>query len=116
MNAGSSSSSSPSSEFPSLLEKRGGRRRSRLCAGGSESEEDSSELDSGDERGCGRGERVAASMIEAGRDFGFGESERRFNVACAGHGLVCGRFRDVIVVLAEDVRENGGATWVSNSG
>lgn len=53
--------------------------------------------------------------MEAGLDLGFGERERRFNVACAGRGLVCGRFREVIVVLAEDVREKGGATWVSNS-
>lgn len=94
-----------------MLENRGGRRRSRLWAGGSESEDDSSELDSGDERGCGRGERVGASTSEAGRDLGFGDRERRFNVACAGRGLVCGRFREVMVVLAEDVRENGGATY-----
>lgn len=40
-----------------------------------------------------------------------GDRERR-SVACGGRGLVwvCeGRFRDVIVVVAEGVRENGDA-------
>jgi hypothetical protein len=115
MNAGSSSSSSASSDCPSLFENRGGRRRRRLCTGGEESEEESDELSDGDERGSGRGERVGGSMaIEFGRDFGLGERERRFSVACAGRGLVCGaKFREVIVVFADDVREKGGADGVN---
>jgi len=67
------SSSSPSSDSPNLFdEKRVGRRRSRLCAGGSESDDDSSELDS-DEGGSGCGERLTASTIETGRDLRIGE-------------------------------------------
>lgn len=83
INAGSSSSSSSaSSDCPSLFEKRGGRRRRRLCTGGESSDEVSEELVDGDERGSGRGERVGGSIaIEVGRDFGLGESERRFKVA-----------------------------------
>lgn len=115
MNAGSSSSSSASSDCPSLLENRGGRRRRRLCRGGDSSDDESEELADGEERGSGRGERVGGSIaIEAGRDFGFGERERRFRTACAGRGLVCGaKLRDVMVVFADDVRENGGADGVS---
>jgi hypothetical protein len=45
---------------------------------------------------------------------GFGETDRRLIVAYAGRGLVCGKFREVIVVLADDVRENGGAAEVSH--
>jgi hypothetical protein len=112
MNAGFSSSSSASPDCPSLFaENRGGRRSSRLCIGGSESEDEDEELSSGEERGAGRGERVGGSIAsELGRDLGFGERERRFMVACVGRGLVGAKFRDVIVVLADDVRENGGAT------
>lgn len=82
MKAGSSSSSSPSSDCPNLFdENRGGRRRSRLCNGGSESEDDSEELSSGDDKGAGRGDRVDGSMAkEFGRDLGFGERERRCRV------------------------------------
>lgn len=79
--------------------------------GGSESEESEDEVSSGEDRGAGRGERVSGSMArEFGRDLVFGERERRFRVACVGRGLVGARFRDVAVVFADDVRENGGAT------
>ena len=79
--------------------------------GGSESEESEDEVSSGEDRGAGRGERVGGSMArEFGRDLVFGERERRFRVACVGRGLVGARFRDVAVVFADDVRENGGAT------
>jgi hypothetical protein len=79
--------------------------------GGSESEESEDEVSSGEDRGAGRGERVGGSMArEFGRDLVFGERERRFIVACVGRGLVGARFRDVAVVFADDVRENGGAT------
>lgn len=81
---------------------------SRLCAGGSESDDDSEGLASGEERASARGDRLGASMVEVGR-WGLGDTELRFNVACAGLGLVCGRFRDVIVVFADEVREKGGA-------
>jgi len=113
MNAGpsSSSSSSPSSETPRLLvANRGGRRSNLLCAGGSESEDDSRELDSGEVSGSGCGDRVVFSTANKdGRGLGCGESERRCNVAWRSRGLVCPIFRDWTVVLAEDVRENGGA-------
>lgn len=114
INAGSSSSSSASSDCPNLLENLG-RRRRRLCTGGDSSDEESDELADGDERGSGRGERVGGSMaIELGRDLGLGERERRFIVAWAGRGLVCGgKLRDVTVVFADDVREKGGADGVS---
>jgi len=43
------------------------------------------------------------------RVFGAGERDLR-SVACCGRGLVwAGRFRDVVVVFADEVRENGGA-------
>jgi hypothetical protein len=117
MNAGLSSSSSASPDCPSLFaENRGGRRRSRLCIGGSESEDEEEELSSGDDKGAGRGERVTGSMAkEFGRDLvlGWGERERRFKVAYIGRGLVGVKFRDVTVVFADDVRENGGAVEVS---
>lgn len=78
--------------------------------GGSESLDDEEELSSGEERGAGRGERVGGSMArELGRDLGFGERERRFRVACVGRGLVGAKFREVTVVFADEVRENGGA-------
>lgn len=117
MNAGSSSSS-PSSDCPPagcLFVKRGVRRMSRLWAGGESSDEVSDELSEGEERGSGLGERVGGSIaIELGLDFGLGERERRFSVACAGRGLVCGtKLREVIVVFAEDVREKGGAGEIS---
>lgn len=81
--------------------------------GGSESE-DEGELSEGEERGAGRGERVGGSMArELGRAFGFGERGGRFMVACVGRGLVGVKFRDVIVVFADDVRENGGAVLVN---
>jgi hypothetical protein len=45
---------------------------------------------------------------------GLGDRDLRFKVAYAGRGLVCdGKFRDVMVVLADDVREKGGAGEVS---
>jgi hypothetical protein len=115
MKAGSSSSSSASSDWTSLFDvKRGGRRRSRLCAGRSDEDEESEELSSGEERGAGRGERSGVSRVEGLDLVGFGERDLRFKVACAGRGLVCeGKFRDVMVVLADDVRENGGAGDVS---
>jgi hypothetical protein len=115
MKAGSSSSSSASSDWTSLFDvKRGGRRRRRLCAGRSDEDEESEELSSGEERGAGRGERSGVSIVESLGLVGFGERDLRFRVACAGRGLVCeGRFRDVTVVLADDVRENGGAGEVS---
>lgn len=78
--------------------------------GGSESEDEEDEDSSGEDRGAGRGERVGGSMArEFGRDLVFGERERRFIVACVGRGLVGAMFRDVAVVFADDVRENGGA-------
>jgi hypothetical protein len=80
--AGSSSSSSPSSDGPSLFEvKRPGLRSNRLCNGGSESDEESSDVDEGDERASGPGDLVCGSIVETGRDLGFGESERRFKAA-----------------------------------
>ena len=48
--AGSSSSSSASSDCPILFAPNRGRRRSRLCMGGSESDEDSWELASDDDK------------------------------------------------------------------
>jgi hypothetical protein len=113
--AGSSSSSSASSDRTSLFdENRGGRRRSLLCAGRSEEDEESEELSSGEERGAERGERSGVSMVEGLGLLGFGERDLRFKVPCVGRGLVCeGRFRDVMVVLADDVRENGGAGEIS---
>lgn len=125
MNAGSSSSSSEPAEegFPGLLlpvVKRG-RRRIRLWTGylGAESlseEEEGEVVESGEDKGSGRGERVGACVcvgwvggIVLVRVGGLGERELRLRVACAGRGLVEGKFRDVIVVLADDVRENGGA-------
>jgi hypothetical protein len=109
MNAGLSSSSSASPDRPSLFaENRGGRRRSRLCIGGSESEDEEEELSSGEDKGAGRGERGVGSMArELGRDFGFGwgERDRRLIVAWVGRGLVGAKFRDVIVVFADDVRD-----------
>jgi hypothetical protein len=119
INAGSSSSSSPSSDRPTLFDvNRAGLRSNRLCRGGSESDEESSEVDDGDEGGSGLGDRVRGSMVDTGRDLGFGESERRFKVAWASLGLVwvCGIFRDVTVVFAEEVRENGGAVGVRFEG
>jgi hypothetical protein len=115
MKAGSSSSSSASSDWRSLFDvNRGGRRRSLLCAGRSDEDEESEELSSGEERGAGRGERSGVSRVNGLGLLGFGERDLRFRVACAGRGLVCdGKFRDVMVVLAEDVRENGGAGEVS---
>jgi hypothetical protein len=116
MKAGSSSSSSASSDCPILaVLNRCGRRRTRLCRGGSESEDSEAEDDDGDESGAGRGERVGCSIaVDDCRGLGFGESERRFNVACAGRGLVCGaKFRDWTVVLADEVREKGGAVGMS---
>jgi hypothetical protein len=84
MNAGSSSSSSPSSDWFSLFVNRG-RRRRRLCAGRglSESEDVESEDDvEGDVRESASGERVGGSIaVDGGRDFGFGEREWRWRVA-----------------------------------
>jgi len=82
MKAGSSSSSSPSSDCLILLEvNRAGLRINRLCIGGSESDEESSEVDEGDERGSGWGDCVGGSMVETGRDLGLGDSDCRFNAA-----------------------------------
>lgn len=108
MNAGSESEPSPSSDSSRLLDvKRGGLRRRRLCAGGSESD---SEDDEGEERVSGSGDRMGGERaVEEGRGWDLGDIERRCGVACAGRGEVCGRFRDVTVVFADDVRENGGA-------
>lgn len=48
-------------------------------------------------------------MTGGSRVFGAGERDLR-SVACCGRGLVwAGRFRDVVVVFADEVRENGGA-------
>lgn len=116
MKADSSSSSSPSSDCSNLFAaKRAGLRSSRLCIGGSESEDESSEVDDGGEGGSGLGDRVRGSTVETGLDLGLGDSDRLFNVACAGLGLMrgCGRFFNVIVAFADDVRDNGGATHLS---
>jgi hypothetical protein len=61
MNAGSSEELSPSASSVLRLVKRGGRRRSLLCAGSEaeEDEEDAEALEDGDESGSARGERVA---------------------------------------------------------
>lgn len=67
---------------------RAGLRRNRLCRGGSESEEESSEVEEGDEGSSGFGDRVRGSIVETGLDLGLGDSERRCKVAGAGFGLV----------------------------
>lgn len=90
----------------------------RLCEGylgadsESEDEEDGDVVSSGEERGSGRGERrawVPGIALVVGREGGLGETERRFSTACAGRGLVGGNCLEVIVVFADEVRENGGA-------
>jgi len=90
------SSSSASSDRPSLCdEKRGGRRRRRLWAGTSESDEDSDELDSaGSEGDKGLasidGEVIAGRTVlrVEGRGFERGERDRRVGTTLAGRGLV----------------------------
>ncbi len=73
MNAGSSASSSPSSVWPNLFAANRGLRIRRLRTGASESDVES-ELDSGDETGYSRAERLFVSMaMEEGRGLAFGE-------------------------------------------
>ena len=55
-------------------------------------------------------EERGGDVVTGGRRvLGAGERDLR-SVACCGRGLVwVGRFRDVVVVFADEVRENGGA-------
>jgi hypothetical protein len=77
---GASSSSSASSDRPSLEAKRG-RRMMRLCAGRSSESDDSSELDSATsegERGVGRDDNVDCTVfIDAGLCLPGGVIDRR---------------------------------------
>jgi len=102
MKAGASSSSSEasaSSDNPTFLEGKRGRRKRRDCAGTSPEDEESEVEES-------EGEGAGGSRIDDGR--GLGERERRFNAPCGGRGLA-GWFRDCRTVFPEEVREKGGA-------
>jgi hypothetical protein len=93
---------------------RWGRRSIRLWAGKSESDDDSSELDSIGEPGVGRDEKVGWAVlivVDGRRALDKGEVERRCSCAFAGRGLVCLIYLDWVctAVLAEELRLIGGA-------
>lgn len=68
--------------------KRGGRRRSRLCAGGEESDDESEEDAEGEVRGSSRiGDwevGLGSTAMDEGRDLAFGDRERRLGASWVG--------------------------------
>jgi len=93
---------------------RRGRRSMRLWAGRSESDEDSSELDSITVLAVGRDRTAGCAVfivVEGRRVLDNGDMERWCSCAFAGRGLVCCIYLDwsCAVVLAEELRLIGGA-------